>query len=241
MGLLWSRAFRQDPKAKYSFTSRLPARLAAIPLAAWVVWAVVYGRAEARHIDAEVLMDREFMHPEEGIAAGLAELEGAVNEDPGNLFAWSSLVRKYIEAQKWEDAVRASEMLQQRSPLYPQSSLMKAYALVQLRRPEEALKAIGSELLVRTHPVAYQIRAQAYDQLGNLDGEREALEQTLRGILLSHMRVPYRNLCQRVAELSTTPLQQKEWNALLDSLQKELPSDREFLEKLRKSIPLSEQ
>ena len=194
-----------------------------------------------RHIDAEVLLDREFMHPEEGITKGLEEIKAATNEDPGNLFAWSSLVRKYIEARKWEEAVRVSDTLQQRSPLYPQSSLMRAYALLQLRRPTEALDAISRELRGRTHPLAYQIQAQAYDALGNLEGERVALEQTLRGLMLSHMRVPYRNLCQRVVELSTTHIQQMEWNALLDSLKQELPEDREFLERLRRPALPNEQ
>ena len=241
MGLLWSRALQQDPEPEYSFSLNLPARFAAIPLAAWVVFAVVYMRVEVRHIDAEVLLDREFMHPEEGITKGLEEIKAATNEDPGNLFAWSSLVRKYIEARKWEEAVRVSDTLQQRSPLYPQSSLMRAYALLQLRRPTEALDAISRELRGRTHPLAYQIQAQAYDALGNLEGERVALEQTLRGLMLSHMRVPYRNLCQRVAELSTTHIQQMEWNALLDSLKQELPEDREFLERLRRPALPNEQ
>ncbi len=241
MGLLWSRALQQDPEPEYSFRVSLPARFTAIPLAAWIVFAVVYMRIEVRHIDAEVLLDREFMHPEEGIAKGLEEIKAATNEDPGNLFAWSSLIRKYIEASKWEEAVRASDTLQQQSPLYPQSSLMRAYALMQLHRPQEALEAIGRELRGRTHPLAYQIQAQAYDALGNREGERVALEQTLRGIVLSHMRVPYRNLCQRVAELSTTVGQRKEWNALLDTLAQELPEDREFLERLRRPALLSGQ
>ncbi len=240
MGILWSTGLAKEEKPVITIAFPKRKALALLPVALWLGFVVAYAHSQFLHVDAEVHLARALLGPAGNPATTLEQYELAVQEDPSNLFARSRLTQEFLALHRWDDAVAAADGLQRRSPMYPQSSLMKSYALLQLGRFRESLEWIQRELRERSHPVAYQIQAEAYHGLRNREGEQEAIRQFLRGMLHMKAYPPYRRYCFRLAEISRSVQDRREDDMLLDTLGRSIPADREFFRQVKDRLHTTE-
>jgi hypothetical protein len=129
--------------------------------------------------------------------------------------------------------LHSAEELQQLSPFYPKSALMKACALLGLRRYSEALESINCELNKRTHPEAYYIQATAYRALSNIREERIALLNLLRMDIAAKIPYEYRYSCLRLVEISKADVEKKENLLLFNSLENFITGEHTFFNNLK--------
>jgi len=233
MGVLWSNALANDVSARRIIFFPAKKVMLAIPVAFWLLFVFLYGRAQILHVEAEVRVADALLRASANPATRVADLREAVAQDPLNLFARSRLTQELLEQNRWQEALRSSDELQTLSPLYPQSSLMKAYALIRLGRALECLDCIGEELRRRSHPVAFEIEAEACRELRDTSGERNAVGAFLREIMQMKAAPPFRNYCLRLAELSHEAPHRERAAALFDSLATAFPDARDFLAKVK--------
>ncbi len=234
MGLLWSPALIPEEHSLVSI--RVPKRhvLAAAVLGLWLLGALAYSRAAIRVLDAQIHLARGVLLDANDPGQALLNDELAVREDPMNLFARSRLSQEYLRQQRWDSALVSLDQLQQTSPFYPQSSLMRSYALLHLGRYSESLHWIANELRQRNHPEAYAIQAEAFRSMGNKEGERTAVQQVLRGMMEWNQHPSVRWYCARLADLGASTAERSTDNALLDSVGRAFPADREFIDALER-------
>lgn len=233
MGLLWSRSLTPEVQYKAALKILLPKMAAMVPFFAWIIFALGYGRSQARAIDSSVHLLHAMDHGEEPSQEAIQECQAAVAENPETLIARSYLTMEYVNAKQWADGLHSAEELQQLSPFYPKSALMKACALLGLRRYPEALESIKSELNKRTHPEAYYIQAMAYRALSNISEERIALLNLLRMDIAAKISYEYRYSCMRLVEISRADVEKKENLLLFNSLENFITGEREFFKNLR--------
>ena len=234
MGLLFSRAFsaREQKASTLLFASR--PRAAVVPLIVWVLLALFYGRAQLKVVDAEVhlgqaMLDRE-RHNRPAANKGY---QAAVTANPGNLMARWHLTQGYLDQFQWENALRSVEELQQLSPRYPQSSVLRAFALFRLQRYPEALNEIERELRQRSHPFAYLIQASIYRALADEQKEREAIVRLLRKDIEAGQPFAYRSSSQRLVQVSKSEEHFRENRLLFDSLETIVPDGHDFFLSLK--------
>ncbi len=234
MGLLFSRAFSIPEQRASSLSFAPQTRAAIVPLFAWVLLALFYGGAQLKVIDAEVhlgqaMLDRE-RHNRPAANRGY---QAAVTANPGNLMARWHLTQGYLDQFQWENALRSVEELQQLSPRYPQTSVMKAFALFRLHRYPEALREIEQELRQRSHPFAYLIQASIYRALADEQKEREAIVRLLRKDIEAGQPFAYRSSCQRLVQVSQSEEHSRENRLLFDSLETIVPDGHDFFLSLK--------
>ena len=174
MGLLCSPALSRERRGmSISIPVSTPRYAATIPLLLWFVASVWYLKAQAEVLDASVRMYRASLNAQATTGSALLELQTAVSEDPHNLLARSQQTLDLLNAERWAEALHAVDELQQLSPRYPKSHLMKAYGLFHLGRYREALESIQEELRQRSHPEAFQLQTMIIHALRNAEGKQE--------------------------------------------------------------------
>ena len=233
MGLLWSQSLTTEVRKKIRLKVPLPTMVCVVPLVAWIIFAVGYGRIQARAIDSSVHVLHAMDHGEEPSQEAIQECQAAVAENPESLIARSYLTMEYVNAKQWTDGLQSAEELQQLSPYYPKSALMKACALLGLGRYRDALESIRKELSERTHPEAYYIQAMTYRALSDSSEERSALLNLLRKDIKAKILYEYRSSCLRLVAISRTDFEKKENILLFDSLEKLITAEHEFFKNLR--------
>jgi len=233
MGLLWSQSLTPEVQYKAALKILLPKMVALVPFFAWIIFAVGYGRIQARAIDSSVHLLHAMDNGEEPSQEAIQECQAAVAENPETLIARSYLTMEYVNAKQWADGLHSAEKLQQLSPFYPKSALMKACALLGLRRYSEALESINCELNKRTHPEAYYIQATAYRALSNIREERIALLNLLRMDIAAKIPYEYRYSCLRLVEISKADVEKKENLLLFNSLENFITGEHTFFNNLK--------
>lgn len=199
MGLLVSPALSGRRDRLFSVRLLIPERAALVPAALCVIGVSVIALRAIHSIRSDTHIFRGAL-TSEGRSPGRAmEYLEAVEEAPLNLRARSNLVLAFLDAGRWKDALDASDELRLISPDYPKNHLMRAYALLRLDRPAEALEEIRAELGRRSHPEAYLIESAICRRLGDARGERTALTGMLRADLSGG--VPY-GLPEGIARLA---------------------------------------
>jgi O-antigen ligase len=236
MGLLFSPAFSVPPYKAVRLPFRLPAWTVAIPWLLWGLLTFLFGRAQLKAVSADVHMaDAMMSRGRHDAPAALGGYKAAVNADPHNLMARWYLAQGYLDGFQWENALRSVTELQQLSPRYPQSSLMKAMALYRLQRYPESLESIEKELGQRSHPFSYLVQASTFRALSDELREREAIVRLLRKVIESGQPFAYHNSCQRLVEITRSEDQVNENLGLFNSLEAIFPQEHDFFASLKKA------
>ncbi|MGA9118507.1 MAG: O-antigen ligase family protein [Bacteroidota bacterium] len=233
MGLLCSEGLGGGKMDVMLLRLKLPRSVAVTPLLLWIGLALEYGSSQLNAMHANVHLEQALIADPRHTSAVLSHLQAAVEEDPTDLVYLSRLAQEYLDQHRWENALQSIRQLHVLSPRYPQSSLMKAYALLRIQRYPEALESISREIRERNHPLAYLILGEAYRGLGNLRGEREALLQLLREDLGGNFPVPYQAACKRLVQVTKVEGDTRENEALFDSLEQRIPNDAGFFASLK--------
>ena len=229
MGLLLSGGLGTPPGKKSTLPLRLPAYVAALPVLIWLLCAVVYLREQLSVIASDVHLLRGVITVGDP-RAPLSDFEAAVFLDPLNPLARSQLTNAYLQAGRWDDALRSAGELQRLSPLYPKSFLMKADAQLGLGRYTGARESIERELKRRDHPEALMVQAALFRAMGDVPQERGAIIRLLTKDIEGMIAYGYRSACTRLVEISTTAQEREESIALFRSLQNMPLPDHDFFE-----------
>lgn len=202
MGLLTSSLFRKTPSRSSTILLRAPKGLAIVPVLAWVVFVVFYGRQQIDEI-------RSDSHVLKGMMATLRQAPGlaveqyrmAVEFHPQNLFAQFNLALECLKANRADESLQTSAMLQRASRDYPKSHLIRAASLLSLNRPAEALGSIQRELELRNHPEAYHLESLIYRKLADSAKEQASLENVLQSSIRGNFPYRFDYICDRLTTL----------------------------------------
>ncbi len=234
MGLLSSQLLKKDNLRKFSLPRSIPRNFSYVPIALWACFAFFYtGRQLDKFAaDSHVMNGIRYDHMQDYLAAQ-RELREALHLRPQHLYAHSLLSMSYLKTKQWQSAIQAVDTLQQLSPLYPKSWLVKAYALSRLQQSSKALDAIQKELKLRTHPECYDVEALIHRGTGNTIKERQALVNLLRQSIEGRTAYLMQQSCMRLIELSASDAEREEAFALFDALAQQRPDERYFFNQLR--------
>jgi tetratricopeptide (TPR) repeat protein len=202
MGLLTSSLFRKTPSKSIAVPLGTPKALAIIPVFAWIIFVAFYGRQQIDEI-------RSDSHLLKGMMATLRQAPGlaveqyrmAVEAHPQNLFGQFNLALESLKANRAEESLQASAMLQRASRDYPKSHLIRAASLLSLNRPAEALGSIQRELELRNHPEAHHLQSLIYRKLADSAKEQASLENVLQNSIKGNFPYRFDYICDRLTTL----------------------------------------
>lgn len=232
MGLLSSQAFKKDKVQTVNFQMPSSNNLAVLTLIVWILLGGVYTRHQLTLFNADIQVMNGLRNRQKNDVA-LRHYEAAVALNPTHLFGQSILTLSRLNGHRWKEGLESLQNLNKLSPLYPKSSLMKAYALYNLGKYPEALAAIQQELRLRTHPESYDLQARILREMRDDEQERNALLNLLRNDIKGKIDFKYQPSCLRLLDLSTSIKDREEAFALFDSLEVRTSVDPTFFQRLK--------
>jgi O-antigen ligase len=218
MGLLVSPAIAGRGELPRIIPLRLPGWTAPIPLLAALIGIPFIVSSGLDSIRSDTHLLRAARISDRRSPGGAAEYRVALSNTPRNLQALSGLTLSYLDQGRWSDALESSGEIERLSPHYPKIHMMKAYALLGLGRPGEALSEIQTEETYRSHPEAYALEAAVYRSVSDTAGERSALSNLLRGDIRGGIPYSVQAASARLAKLCATGAGERDASALLDSV-----------------------
>lgn len=197
-----------------------------ILLAAWLAFAVWYGRTEWDHFQADrhffkgLIADKRKDH-----TTSLAEYNTASTLAPYNLNARIHLAYQYLITRQYSEALAASREVQTLCPYYPKANLIEAAACLSSGRSTEALAAAEREISLRNHPDVYSVEAVARKNLGDTIKERKALLRLLDAIIRGRLRYDLQPVAARSLQLARSPQERGELRETFERLHALFPDD----------------
>jgi O-antigen ligase len=179
-------------------------RLGFLPIAGWCVIAwFMYGSFRRTAESDARMMAGVLAHVNGRTEKAVAEFRAALAIDPENLFVRSNLCLTLLKAGRFPELLAATQEIHRYSLLYPKSNLMQAIALYSLKKYPDALACIGKEITVRAHPEAFYVQALICQGLGDTQGERRALENSLMSCVRGRIAYQIESTAGRLLALAS--------------------------------------
>lgn len=225
MGVLVSRPSTYPVRG--SRTLSVPQSLAYLPIGGWLVFTFWYGSQQLKLFTADAHIIRGiFSVIAKNVDLGIREYQFAVALDPHNLIARSNMTLALLMKGRNEEALLSAEQLQELSPRYPKSNLMRAAALVSLKRYPEALEFVDRELKLRSHPEAYFYKSAAFIGLGDSISEVRSLKDLLHANVKGQLAYQLEYVSKRVLQVVQRGEDLEEFREIYMQLALVFPSDK---------------